>query len=135
MKDNQNKGGLLWGWIIAGVVFISGFLNVGGCVSALQPTTDSTFVLPEKQEVTNEAPVSTGIVPRVDERSEVLRVSPSLTAPNGYYTNVDGNSVPRPYAAPSRPAGASARCRDGTYSFSQNRRGTCSHHGGVATWY
>lgn len=32
------------------------------------------------------------------------------------------------------PAGASARCRDGSYSFSQHRRGTCSHHGGVAIW-
>ena len=32
------------------------------------------------------------------------------------------------------PAGASARCRDGTYSFSQSRQGTCSHHGGVAEW-
>src|SRR6266851_7243640 len=27
-----------------------------------------------------------------------------------------------------------ARCRDGTTSCSQNRRGTCSHHGGVAQW-
>lgn len=33
------------------------------------------------------------------------------------------------------PAGATAQCRDGTYSYSQSRRGTCSHHGGVAVWY
>lgn len=32
------------------------------------------------------------------------------------------------------PAGATALCRDGTYSFSQHRQGTCSHHGGVAEW-
>ena len=32
------------------------------------------------------------------------------------------------------PAGATAECMDGTYSFSQNRRGTCSHHGGVKRW-
>jgi hypothetical protein len=32
------------------------------------------------------------------------------------------------------PPGATARCRDGTYSFSQHRSGTCSHHGGVAAW-
>ena len=32
------------------------------------------------------------------------------------------------------PPGASARCRDGTYSFSASRRGTCSRHGGVAQW-
>ena len=28
-----------------------------------------------------------------------------------------------------------ARCNDGTYSYSRNRRGTCSHHGGVAYWF
>ena len=37
-------------------------------------------------------------------------------------------------AAPQHPAGASAICADGTYSYSQNRRGTCSWHGGVAQW-
>lgn len=30
---------------------------------------------------------------------------------------------------------ATALCRDGTYSFSQSRQGTCSHHGGVAVWF
>ncbi|WP_243769135.1 DUF3761 domain-containing protein [Streptomyces cyanogenus] len=32
------------------------------------------------------------------------------------------------------PAGATAQCNDGTYSYSAHRRGTCSHHGGVAVW-
>ncbi|MET8018388.1 DUF3761 domain-containing protein [Streptomyces decoyicus] len=32
------------------------------------------------------------------------------------------------------PAGASAQCNDGTYSYSGHRRGTCSHHHGVAVW-
>lgn len=50
------------------------------------------------------------------------------------YINSAGNCVHSPVQAPSAPAGASARCEDGTYSFSQSRRGTCSHHGGVATW-
>jgi hypothetical protein len=36
--------------------------------------------------------------------------------------------------ADAAPPGATARCRDGTYSFSQHRSGTCSHHGGVAEW-
>lgn len=30
--------------------------------------------------------------------------------------------------------GATARCSDGTCSNSANRRGTCSHHGGVSEW-
>ena len=53
-----------------------------------------------------------------------------------YYTNVSGNTVYSPtYTTDSSvPAGASAQCRDGTYSFSQHRSGTCSHHGGVARW-
>jgi hypothetical protein len=32
------------------------------------------------------------------------------------------------------PPGATARCNDATYSYSQSRSGTCSHHGGVAQW-
>src|SRR4051812_44399299 len=54
----------------------------------------------------------------------------------GSYTNVNGKAVLRPEQCkgPSVPAGASAQCRDGSFSFSQNHRGTCSGHGGVARW-
>lgn len=51
-----------------------------------------------------------------------------------HYTNSNGKRVHSPMKAPSAPAGASAKCRDNTYSFSQHARGTCSHHGGVALW-
>ncbi len=34
----------------------------------------------------------------------------------------------------SEGAAATAVCRDGTYSYSQHRQGTCSHHGGVDNW-
>lgn len=33
------------------------------------------------------------------------------------------------------PAGATAKCVDGTYSYSATHSGTCSHHKGVAIWY
>lgn len=36
---------------------------------------------------------------------------------------------------PAGPNGATAKCRDGTMSFSAHRSGTCSRHGGVAQWY
>jgi hypothetical protein len=36
--------------------------------------------------------------------------------------------------AAAAPPGATALCRDGTYSYSKHRSGTCSHHGGVAKW-
>lgn len=54
--------------------------------------------------------------------------------PGDYYTNRAGHQVHRPVRANSAPPGASAKCYDGTYSFSENHRGTCSHHGGVASW-
>jgi hypothetical protein len=51
------------------------------------------------------------------------------------YINVDGVRVPSPVFSDTKPVGATARCRDGAYSFSQHRRGTCSYHGGVAEWF
>lgn len=52
-----------------------------------------------------------------------------------YYTNSKGEKVHRPVAAKEViPAGASAQCKDNTFSFSKTRRGTCSHHGGVKKW-
>jgi len=53
---------------------------------------------------------------------------------NGTYVNSKGQTVKRPESCSSAPQGATAQCRDGTYSFSRSRRGTCSHHGGVAKW-
>lgn len=56
--------------------------------------------------------------------------------------------APAPQAAPATPArapsaptnvtgpqGATAKCRDNTYSHSKTHSGACSHHGGVATWF
>jgi hypothetical protein len=53
-----------------------------------------------------------------------------------HYKTRNGQQVHAPAASTHGqvPAGASAQCRDGSYSFSQHRRGTCSHHGGVASW-
>jgi Protein of unknown function (DUF3761) len=53
---------------------------------------------------------------------------------NGTYVNSKGQTVPRPENCSAAPKGATAQCRDGSYSFSQSTRGTCSHHGGVAKW-
>jgi hypothetical protein len=39
--------------------------------------------------------------------------------------------------APSKPPVAgqpTARCKDGTMSYSKHHGGSCSHHGGVAQW-
>jgi hypothetical protein len=54
----------------------------------------------------------------------------------GYYANASGHVVPRPcgdWHGQGTPSSATARCRDGTYSFSEHpqARGTCNYHGGV----
>ena len=59
---------------------------------------------------------------------------PNINSIVRHYRNVDGETVQSPTKYNEVPAGATAVCRDGTYSFSRHRRGTCSHHGGVAKW-
>jgi len=102
------------------------------------------------EQTRNAAPVSNITQPE-DEVQSTAPSSPVVTQPakkiissapvdgiplsnNNTYINSQGNEVHSPAYAPSVPTGASAICRDGTYSFSQNRRGTCSHHGGVSEW-
>jgi hypothetical protein len=55
---------------------------------------------------------------------------------HGHYVNKSGHEVHSPAHSKSGtpPIGATAKCRDGTYSFSQHHTGTCSHHGGVSGW-
>ena len=55
---------------------------------------------------------------------------------HGHYRSRDGSEVHRPAKTRDggKPAGATAKCRDDTWSFSHTRRGTCSGHGGVARW-
>src|ERR1700691_3865133 len=62
------------------------------------------------------------------------RKSQTKCADNGTYGNSKGETVKRPKSCSAAPQGATAHCRDGSYSSSQSRRGTCSHHGGVAKW-
>ncbi|MCK0552615.1 DUF3761 domain-containing protein [Pantoea ananatis] len=54
----------------------------------------------------------------------------------GNYTNSDGKQIHKPAHTKSgnAPNGATAKCRDDSYSFSTHHRGTCSRHGGVSEW-
>lgn len=63
-----------------------------------------------------------------------VEYSNRASAPIKYYTNSRGERVQSPTHYNSAPPGATALCKDGTYSYSRSRRGTCSHHGGVARW-
>jgi hypothetical protein len=48
-------------------------------------------------------------------------------APSGCFNDVDNICAPA-------PQGATAVCRDGSYSFGQHRTATCSRQGGVLRW-
>jgi len=74
-------------------------------------------------------------VPEIVVHSSANLYVPGLSN-NKHYTNSSGESVHSPaYSSGGVPAGATALCADGTYSFSRHRQGTCSHHGGVAKWF
>lgn len=81
---------------------------------------------------------ASGQTTQLDEQlqSPLAEPNESDLTTHDHYTNKSGLSVHSPAKSKSGkiPVGASAQCRDGTYSFSQSRRGTCSRHGGVASW-
>jgi len=111
-------------------------------VSSSQPTTtDQIRVNTTPTVKTYSAPLQQtksvtdkNVVPHQNTNQNPVQ-PPNTLSNDNYYVNTYSNTVHSPAYAPSIPAGASAKCRDGTYSFSQSRRGTCSHHGGVAIWY
>jgi hypothetical protein len=95
--------------------------------------TAAPIITPKVQAVTTQNPIQTSPVqntPTADNTS----VPVTDNCPNGTYANSDGITVCSPYSSPSAPAGATAQCVDGTYSFSLHHSGTCSHHGGVSAW-
>jgi len=83
------------------------------------------------------------IQPAFADTTVSVAPSPEQQAPiennlvsHGHYVNKDKQIVhsPSKTVTGKAPSGASAQCRDGSYSFSRNHRGTCSHHGGAAQW-
>jgi Protein of unknown function (DUF3761) len=62
--------------------------------------------------------------------------SPAHSSPGGCYIAASGDCVPYPQQGGSQPPGATAQCRDGSWSFSEHPHasGTCHGHGGVAQY-
>jgi uncharacterized protein DUF3761 len=57
--------------------------------------------------------------------------APSVSPASG---SAPSSQIPTVRAPAGAPAGATALCKDGTYSTSKVHTGACSHHGGVSQW-
>lgn len=120
-------------YALGALVGITGIATLSG--GSPSPETVIPIAEPVTKQITT-TPVKTAPTPSTYKESvpspyqDTTPLEPVRT-----YTNTYGNTVQSPTYYNSRPSGASAQCGDGTYSFSQSRRGTCSHHGGVAEWY
>ncbi|WIY06025.1 DUF3761 domain-containing protein [Amycolatopsis mongoliensis] len=90
------------------------------------PTTSEAPVV----TTTPQAPKTTAAKPKAARTTTQAAAKPAECGAD-YYRNSDGNCVHRPS---DNPSGATAICKDGSYSYSQHRSGTCSGHGGVRTW-
>lgn len=104
----------------------SGHLTRFGATSATKTSPTSATPTP----TTPTAPTTTQVVTTTTS-SPAPAPLPVTATPTT--TVAVTTTTPAP-AASGPPAGATAVCRDGTYSYSQHRSGTCSSHGGVATW-
>lgn len=126
-------------WIIGSIVGLSVIGLVNASPYSAQPApipSQQQFVRSNSSTIENVSPgVTEGIVaPSNNTKSYQEKVIPAPQSVVRSYTNSVGNRVQSPTYYNAQPSGASARCGDGTYSFSQSRRGTCSHHGGVSRW-
>ena len=101
-------------------------------VEAVATSSDSHEVVLPSQEMATSTLVEKE---KHEQATNTPSTKPDLSNDRSY-TNISGERVHAPaYDLDGDvPAGASARCGDGTYSFSQHHRGTCSHHGGVSQW-
>lgn len=114
---------------------IGGFLVIG-TVSAAINTAPETDRKPLSEIITPDVAPAAAVIETQPEPTESTSDTPAPTPTSTptYYINTDGNKIQSPTYYNSAPAGATAQCGDATYSFSQHRSGTCSHHGGVGEW-
>lgn len=106
-------------------LLVAGLLSLSLPLFAAEPAYDNS--LPA-------SPAPSGIHHRVTHIQRTAANDHEIGGEGQGYTNVDGQRVHSPVHSSNRPAEATAKCRDGTWSFSQHHRGTCSHHGGVESW-
>jgi hypothetical protein len=143
----KNRGSRVAAIVTGAILLCAGIGTIGGSTS-VNPSAATTAQTAPSSTATQATPSSTTANMQSTASSAPPSSNTTVTpAPNtgatdtnlsnnNTYTNSDGNTVHSLATSTDNttPAGATARCGDGSYSFSQHRSGTCSHHGGVATW-
>jgi hypothetical protein len=126
------------GLLALGLATGCGPADAAGVTTPATPTPTVVTTTPAAASPTP-APVAsatTAVVaaPTTEAAAAAPTTAAAVSCQSNEYRNSSGHCVPRPTQAPAPPPGASAICNDGSYSFSEHRRGTCSGHGGVRTW-
>ena len=86
------------------------------------------------QKATNAKPAVSAPVTAAPSAATPVPAVAAPAAPAAKSTPAATKSAPVVAADSTDPTGATAKCKDGTYSKSQHHSGTCSSHGGVAEW-
>jgi hypothetical protein len=126
------------GWILAAGLLVAG-CGAGavppkdtGSVGVLDtPTSEAPVVTTAPTQAQAVAPKTAATTPKAAPKTTAQAAPKPAECGADYYVNSSGNCVHRPS---DNPSGATALCKDGSYSYSQHRSGTCSGHGGVRTW-
>lgn len=100
----------------------------GGVNKNAAPAESATT--PSTSKATTPAP-STSRTPSASPPPQSPATSP---APPAKSTRAPSSTTGSSKAANTDPTGATAQCKDGTYSHAKQHTGACSHHGGVSTW-
>src|SRR5437660_1265621 len=151
-QAEMNKKSKIVLWVL-GILILLGVIGnvnapkttVAGIQTATPTITETISVIPTNTPIPTPSTRPTAIqkpiyIPATATPTQAITQTQNTTnqpatglSNNNYYINSQGNEVHSPANSTdgSIPAGATAKCGDGTYSFSQSHRGTCSHHGGV----
>ena len=133
MKHSWLRGAVLAVALVGGAACNKAPTQAPTSVKVTTPTT-------ERQSGSVAAPTTTAVPIVVKAAPSTTSTTVAVAAPtlsnDNSYTNSDGVQVHSPaYSSTGQPpAGATAQCNDGTYSFSLHHSGTCSGHGGVSRW-
>lgn len=116
-----------WPWLVGAAALVAGAAGVVD-VAANHSGPDAVVTPVPTATVTEERPVTVTVTPSTTPPAPAPVYSPPAVSTTPW------SSAAPPSASPSTPAGASAMCRDGSYSFSRHRSGACAGHDGVQQW-